>query len=34
MLGQLDEALVEFNEADRIAPELRMRWTWNSRDPD
>jgi tetratricopeptide (TPR) repeat protein len=29
MLGQLDEALAEFNEADRIAPESRMRWTWN-----
>lgn len=29
MLGQLDEALAEFHEADRIAPESRMRWTWN-----
>jgi tetratricopeptide (TPR) repeat protein len=29
MLGQLDEALAEFREADRIAPESRMRWTWN-----
>lgn len=29
MLGQLDEALAEFQEADRIAPESRMRWSWN-----
>jgi DNA-binding winged helix-turn-helix (wHTH) protein len=29
MLGQLDEALAEFREADRIAPDSRMRWTWN-----
>jgi DNA-binding winged helix-turn-helix (wHTH) protein len=29
MLGQLDEALAEFLEADRIAPDSRMRWSWN-----
>jgi DNA-binding winged helix-turn-helix (wHTH) protein/Tfp pilus assembly protein PilF len=29
MLGQLDEALAEFQEADRIAPDSRMRWSWN-----
>jgi DNA-binding winged helix-turn-helix (wHTH) protein/Flp pilus assembly protein TadD len=29
MLGQFDEALAEFHEADRIAPDSRMRWTWN-----
>jgi DNA-binding winged helix-turn-helix (wHTH) protein/tetratricopeptide (TPR) repeat protein len=29
MLGQLDEALAEFQEADRIAPDSRLRWTWN-----
>jgi DNA-binding winged helix-turn-helix (wHTH) protein/tetratricopeptide (TPR) repeat protein len=29
MLGQLDEALAEFHEADRIAPDSRMRWSWN-----
>jgi DNA-binding winged helix-turn-helix (wHTH) protein/tetratricopeptide (TPR) repeat protein len=28
MLGQLDEALAEFQEADRIAPESRLRWSW------
>ena len=29
MLGQLDEALAEFLDADRIAPDSRMRWSWN-----
>ncbi|MGA7803926.1 winged helix-turn-helix domain-containing protein [Bradyrhizobium sp.] len=29
MLGQLDEAMAEFLEADRISPESRMRWSWN-----
>ena len=29
MLGQLDEAMAEFLEADRIAPNSRLRWTWN-----
>jgi DNA-binding winged helix-turn-helix (wHTH) protein/Flp pilus assembly protein TadD len=29
MLGQFDEALAEFLEADRIAPDSRMRWSWN-----
>jgi DNA-binding winged helix-turn-helix (wHTH) protein len=29
MLGQLDEALAEFREADRVAPDSRMRWSWN-----
>src|SRR5271165_337493 len=29
MLGQLDEALAEFLEADRIAPDSRLRWSWN-----
>jgi DNA-binding winged helix-turn-helix (wHTH) protein/tetratricopeptide (TPR) repeat protein len=29
MLGQLDEALAEFVEADRIDPNSRLRWTWN-----
>jgi DNA-binding winged helix-turn-helix (wHTH) protein len=29
MLGRPDEALAEFREADRIAPDSRMRWTWN-----
>jgi DNA-binding winged helix-turn-helix (wHTH) protein/Tfp pilus assembly protein PilF len=29
MLGQLDEALAEFLAADRIAPDSRMRWSWN-----
>jgi DNA-binding winged helix-turn-helix (wHTH) protein len=29
MLGQLDGALAEFLEADRIAPDSRMRWSWN-----
>jgi tetratricopeptide (TPR) repeat protein len=28
MLGQLDEALAEFQEADRIAPDSRLRWSW------
>jgi DNA-binding winged helix-turn-helix (wHTH) protein/tetratricopeptide (TPR) repeat protein len=29
MLGQLDEALAEFREADRVAPNSRLRWGWN-----
>jgi len=29
MLGQLDDALAEFREADRIAPNSRLRWSWN-----
>jgi DNA-binding winged helix-turn-helix (wHTH) protein/tetratricopeptide (TPR) repeat protein len=29
MLGQFDEALAEFLKADRIAPDSRMRWSWN-----
>lgn len=29
MLGQLDEALAEFREADRVAPDSRLRWSWN-----
>lgn len=29
MLGQFDEALAEFREADRIAPDSRLRWSWN-----
>jgi DNA-binding winged helix-turn-helix (wHTH) protein len=29
MLGQLDEALAEFEEADRMAPDSRMRWSWD-----
>jgi tetratricopeptide (TPR) repeat protein len=29
MLGQFDEALAEFQEADRIAPDSRLRWSWN-----
>ena len=29
MLGQLDEALAEFVEADRIAPNSRLRWSWD-----
>jgi DNA-binding winged helix-turn-helix (wHTH) protein/tetratricopeptide (TPR) repeat protein len=29
LLGQLDEALAEFQEADRIAPDSRLRWSWN-----
>jgi DNA-binding winged helix-turn-helix (wHTH) protein/tetratricopeptide (TPR) repeat protein len=28
MLGRLDEALAEFREADRIAPDSRLRWSW------
>jgi tetratricopeptide (TPR) repeat protein len=28
MLGRLDEALADFQEADRIAPDSRLRWTW------
>jgi len=28
MLGQLDEAMAEFQEADRIAPDSRLRWSW------
>lgn len=28
MLGQFDEALAEFQEADRIAPDSRLRWSW------
>ena len=29
MLGQLDEALAEFLQADRIAPDSRLRWSWD-----
>jgi DNA-binding winged helix-turn-helix (wHTH) protein/tetratricopeptide (TPR) repeat protein len=29
MLGRLDEALADFLEADRIAPDSRLRWSWN-----
>ena len=29
MLGQLDGALAEFLEADRIAPNARLRWSWD-----
>ena len=29
MLGRLDEALAEFLEADRIAPNSKLRWSWN-----
>jgi DNA-binding winged helix-turn-helix (wHTH) protein/tetratricopeptide (TPR) repeat protein len=29
MLGQLDEALAEFLEADRIAPDSPLRWSWD-----
>jgi DNA-binding winged helix-turn-helix (wHTH) protein/tetratricopeptide (TPR) repeat protein len=29
MLGQFDDALAEFREADRIDPNSRLRWTWN-----
>jgi DNA-binding winged helix-turn-helix (wHTH) protein/tetratricopeptide (TPR) repeat protein len=29
MLGLLDEAMAEFLEADRIAPDSRLRWSWN-----
>jgi DNA-binding winged helix-turn-helix (wHTH) protein/tetratricopeptide (TPR) repeat protein len=28
MLGQLDDALAEFLQADRIAPDSRLRWSW------
>ncbi len=28
MLGQPDEALAEFVEADRLAPDSRLRWSW------
>jgi DNA-binding winged helix-turn-helix (wHTH) protein/tetratricopeptide (TPR) repeat protein len=28
MLGQLDEALKEFQQADSIAPDSRLRWSW------
>ncbi len=28
MLGQFDEALAEFLQADRMAPESRLRWSW------
>jgi DNA-binding winged helix-turn-helix (wHTH) protein len=29
MLGQLDEALAEFLEADRVAANSRLRWSWD-----
>ncbi len=29
MLGRLDEALAEFLEADRNAPDSQLRWSWN-----
>lgn len=29
MLGQLDEALADFLEADRLVPDSRLRWSWN-----
>ena len=29
MLGQLDGALAAFREADRVAPNSRLRWSWN-----
>jgi DNA-binding winged helix-turn-helix (wHTH) protein len=29
MLGELDVALAEFREADRIAPDAPLRWSWN-----
>ncbi len=29
MLGQLDEALAEFLQADRIAPNSPLRWSWD-----
>lgn len=29
MMGQLDQALAEFLEADRIAPHSRLRWSWD-----
>jgi DNA-binding winged helix-turn-helix (wHTH) protein/tetratricopeptide (TPR) repeat protein len=28
MLGQPDEALAEFREADRLEPDSRLRWSW------
>jgi DNA-binding winged helix-turn-helix (wHTH) protein/tetratricopeptide (TPR) repeat protein len=28
MMGQLDEALPEFREADRLEPNSRLRWSW------
>jgi tetratricopeptide (TPR) repeat protein len=28
MMGQSDQALAEFREADRLAPESRLRWSW------
>jgi len=28
MLGRLDEAMAQFREADRIAPDSRLRWSW------
>ena len=28
MMGQLNEALAEFLEADRLAPNSRLRWSW------
>jgi DNA-binding winged helix-turn-helix (wHTH) protein/predicted Zn-dependent protease len=29
MLGQFDEALAEFREADQVAPDSPLRWSWN-----
>ena len=28
MMGQPDEALAEFLEADRLAPDSQLRWSW------
>ena len=28
MMGQLDDALAEFLEADRLAPDSQLRWSW------
>ena len=28
MMGRPDEALAEFQEADRLAPDSRLRWSW------
>jgi DNA-binding winged helix-turn-helix (wHTH) protein len=28
MMGQLDQALAEFLEADRLAPDSQLRWSW------